>query len=57
MNQWGLLPSNTSTIIDQLTYTYIPGTNKLQSVTDLTNDNTPAAGTKDANDVPIYMRD
>jgi len=40
-----------------LTYTYIPGTNKLQSVTDLANDNTPAAGTKDANDVPIYMGD
>ena len=34
MNQYGLLASNTSTIIDSLTYNYISGTNRLQSVTE-----------------------
>jgi RHS repeat-associated protein len=39
MNQMGLLtPTATSSaLIDQLTYTYIPGSNKLQQVTDAAN--------------------
>jgi RHS repeat-associated protein len=57
MNQYGLLQSNTSKIIDQLTYNYISGTNRLQSVTDDANGNTPAPGTKDANGVSTYLGD
>jgi RHS repeat-associated protein len=46
MNQYGLTsPSATSSSpIDLLTYNYIPGTNRLQSVTDGANGFTPAPG-------------
>lgn len=46
MTQYGLATATatTSVAIDQLTYTYITGTNKLQSVSDAANENTPAPG-------------
>jgi RHS repeat-associated protein len=43
MQQWGL-KINTSPQIDNLTYTYIAGTNRLQGVTDVANDNTSKLG-------------
>jgi RHS repeat-associated protein len=43
MSQKGLL-LNTSNYIDQLTYNYQPGANKLQQVTDLNNDNSSKLG-------------
>jgi RHS repeat-associated protein len=56
MNQKGLR-LGVSPFIDQLTYAYIPGTNKLKAVTDAANDNTSTlgdfkydAGTKTATD-------
>ncbi len=47
MTQYGLAAATatTSVAIDQLTYTPITGTNKLQSVSDAANGNTPASGT------------
>lgn len=47
MNQYGLATATatTSVIVDQLTYTLIAGTNRLQSVTDAANSNTPVPGT------------
>jgi RHS repeat-associated protein len=46
MNQYGLatLTATASVAVDQLTYAYITGTNKLQSVSDAANGNTPAPG-------------
>jgi len=46
MNQYGLATATAtvSVAIDQLTYTPVTGTNKLQSVTDAANANTPAPG-------------
>jgi RHS repeat-associated protein len=43
MQQWGL-KINASPQIDNLTYTYIPNTNKLKGVTDAANDNTSKLG-------------
>ncbi|MBX3241948.1 MAG: hypothetical protein KIT80_13250 [Chitinophagaceae bacterium] len=37
LQQWGVKPGS-STQLDNLRYTYIPGSNKLKSVTDLNND-------------------
>jgi len=46
MNQYGLATATatTSVAIDQLTYTPVAGTNRLQSVSDAANGNTPAPG-------------
>ena len=45
MNQLGLKPNVTSfSVIDQLSYVYVSGTNKLQSVVDLANDNSSTLG-------------
>jgi RHS repeat-associated protein len=45
MNQMGIKPGATnSTAIDQLSYTYMAGSNKLQSVTDGVNDNSSTLG-------------
>jgi hypothetical protein len=56
MNQYGLLVSNTSTIIDQLTYNYISGTNRLQSVTDAANSLTPAPGARLSGGLSLQYR-
>jgi YD repeat-containing protein len=46
MRQYGLasVTATSSVLIDQLKYNYIAGTNRLQSVIDTANANTPAAG-------------
>jgi RHS repeat-associated protein len=44
MSQKGLKPAGTSDFIDQLTYSYQSGSNKLQQVTDAKNDNTSTLG-------------
>jgi RHS repeat-associated protein len=46
MNQYGLASATatSSVLVDQLSYTYISGTNRLQTVTDAANANTPAPG-------------
>jgi RHS repeat-associated protein len=44
MSQKGLKPDGTSDFIDQLTYSYQPGSNKLQQVTDAKNDNSSTLG-------------
>ncbi|SKD10489.1 RHS repeat-associated core domain-containing protein [Chitinophaga ginsengisegetis] len=43
MQQWGL-KLNASSQLDDLSYTYIPNTNRIQAVTDAFNDNTSTLG-------------
>jgi RHS repeat-associated protein len=46
MNQYGLKTpvATSSSLIDQLSYTYLPGSNKLQRVTDAANDSSSVLG-------------
>ncbi len=46
MNQYGLKTpaSISSQLIDQLTYTYLPGSNRLQKVVDAVNDSSSVLG-------------
>ncbi|MEZ2440404.1 DUF6443 domain-containing protein [Chitinophaga sp. RCC_12] len=43
MQQWGL-KLNASSQLDDLSYTYLPNTNRIQAVTDVFNDNTSTLG-------------
>ncbi len=44
MNQYGLKPTGSSAIIDQLTYNYTTGSNRLLNVVDSANDNSSTLG-------------